>query len=829
MNRNLEHIMNSSGSRIAFIALLAGLITLVLSGLVLADKVTGPLIRNYSGDGYATHYSHTGYGGYANITNISDLSSLQLAPGMVVSLTSSNNWFLRTFDNSAWVPLHMMTNDVQGYLGSWSNLVAPKASPTFTGKVTLGSSGLGFSDGSTQTTAANGSPYRLTVSGTNITLTASAIRWEDGQISTVSSQTVGLWVEAGRSSYTNFIGIDLYTLGLVNYPRRLDEATKWIATIVTDSTGTNVTSINYLTGSSDAPPSKLQGVKNLMSLGNVPMLFVAIGDSISGPFPGYTTNWLQGLFTQSSWSPDYISHSATWTAKNYAVGTQTPFMGLASVGRSIPLNNSASSSGNLAMTQPLSAEIALAGKHGMSPAVEENPNVAIVGYYNNTGTSTDKAPMTERIVQTFRLRGIPVILHCTEPGLGSALTNYWDHFSEGPQLAEIARHHGATFLDTQSRCIFTVTLGGSTPNAFFADAGSNALHPNDTGHLYWVKWIRAALNGNIQRREEVPGQWQMTSLSSDANSQIAYPFAFEFQPPVPAGSPAAYATNNAYTSISSFNSANPAQYIGGVANSTGGFYCQNGSALLFYHPLALSFNLLVDGNFTNFSADIKVGSTTIKSISRSGVSSRPHLVEVLSVADMRGIASGVYNHGKPDYAENLGIQVNITAGTPVIFGAEWGVPQYYDVPINSLNYIGTGWDTTDKIGDANSYYYIRGTDTSGDGVKFSFRGRGAQLLLQSGTAAGQIQAWVDGVQITTLNGVSWTTFYDQYVGATRGLQLNIFPNAPASGDFNGWGHRTHTITVKYTGNNNASVVAATSTKRRLAVMGARVIGDTTTR
>jgi hypothetical protein len=37
------------------------------------------------------------------------------------------------------------------------------------------------------------------------------------------------------------------------------------------------------------------------------------------------------------------------------------------------------------------------------------------------------------------------------------------------------------------------------------------------------------------------------------------------------------------------------------------------------------------------------------------------------------------------------------------------------------------------------------------------------------------------------------------------------------------------LTVKYTGTNNGSAVAATSTKRRLAVMAARVINDTTTR
>ena len=815
--------------RILTLAVLAGFLALALSTVALADKVTGPLIRNYVGDGYATHYSHTGYGGYANITNISDLSSLQLAPGMVVSLTSSNNWFLRTFDNSAWIQLWWPTNDVQGFLGAWSNTVAPKASPTFTGTATMGSGGLRFNDGSSQTTAATGSPYRLTFSGTNATLTASSIRWADGTSSTVASQTVGLWVESGRSSYTNYFGIDLYTLALVNYPRPYDMGTKWIAAVVTDSTGTNVNSLTYLSDTKDAPPSYLEGVKNLISLGNVPMLFVAIGDSISGPYPNYTTNWFQGLFTQSSWSPDYITHSATYTANNYAVGTQTPWMGLASVGRSIPIHNNTATSGNLCFNEPLNAEIASRGNHGMSPAIEANPNVAFVGYYNHPGVLADKIPLTERIVQTFRLRGIPVILHCDEPGLGSAQTNYWDHFNEGPQLFQVARHHGATFIDTQSRCIFAVTLGGTTANAFFADAGSNALHPNDAGQLLWIKWMRAALNGQVQARQEVPGQWQMTSLPSDANSQIAFPFAMEFQPPINTGSPVAYPTNNSYNNIASFNYANPAQYIGGVANSSGGYFCQSGSQLVFAHPLGLSFALLVDASTTNWTADIKIGATTIKSITYQGQGSRSSIKEVLSVSEMRAISSSVYNHGKPDYAENLSFQVAFTSGTGVIFGAEWGVPQYYDIPINTLNYIGTGWDTTDKVGDGNSYYYIRGTDTSGDMVKFVFRGMAAQLVLQSSTSAGQVQAWIDGVQITTLNGQSWNTFYDQYVGATRSLQLNIMPNPPRSGDINGWGHRTHTVTVKYTGNNNASVTAATSTKRRLAVMAARVIGDTTTR
>ena len=823
--------MNISRIRLTILALMAGLLAILFSSVVLGDKVTGPLIRNYVGDGYATHYSHTGYGGYANVTNISDLSSLQLAPGMVVSLVSSNNWFMRTFDNSAWISLYWPTNDVQGFLGAWSNTVALKASPTFTGKVTLGSSGVQFSDGSIQTTASSGSPYRLTQSGTNVTLSASTIRWEDGQISTVSSQSVGLWVEAGRSSYTNFIGIDLYTLGLVNYPRRLDQGTKWIASIVTDSTGTNITALNYLTGSQDAPPSRLQGVKNLMALGNVPMLFVAIGDSISGPYPSYTTNWFQALFTQSSWSPDYPTHSATWTAENYAVGTQTPFMGLASVGRSIPINNAASSSGNLAMTQPLNAEIALRGNHGMSPAVEKNPNVAFVGYYNYPQVNNnDRFPLIERIVQTYRLRSIPVILHCDEPGLGSAGTNYWDHFVDGPQLAAIADQHGATFIDTQSRCIFTVTIGGSSVAAFFADAGSNALHPGDVGHLYWVKWMRAALNGNVQRREEIPGQWTMTSLPSNTSSQIAYPFAFEFQPPAASGSPAPTTVANSYTTINSFNSANPAQYIGGVANASGGWSGSAGSAYLFYHPLALSFNLLVDGTQT-FTNVVSIGGTAIKTNIFTSVGSRPAISEQLTVADMRAISSGNYNHGKPDFAENTTFTVTITGGTPVIFGAEWGVPQYYDVPLSSLTYIGTGWDTADKLGDANNYYRIRGTDTANDAVKFTFRGAGAQLMLQTSISSGYLVAYLDGVQLTTLNGVSWNSYYDTYVGATRGLQINVMPNGPRTGDINGWGHRVHTLTVQYNGSQNATATSngVTGTKRRLAVMGARVIGDTTTR
>lgn len=705
---------------------------------------------------------------------------------------------------------------------------APLASPTFTGTVTTGSGGLAFADGTSQTTAASASPYRLTFSGTNATLAASSIRWADGSSSAVSSQTVGLWVEAGRSSYTNFFGIDLYTLALVNYPRALDECTKWVARVVTDSTGTNVTSVTYLSDTKDAPPSKLQGVKNLISLGNIPMLFVAIGDSISGPYQTSTTNWFQGLFTQSSWSSDYITHSATWTANNYAVGTQSPLMGLSSIGRSIPAPATAPASGNLAFNQPLNAEISYLGNHGMSPALENNPNVAIVGYYNLTPDNSDFVPMQERIVQTFRLRGIPVILHCTEPGLGAALTNYWDHFSYGYQLAEVARHQGATFIDTQSRCIFTVTQL-TTPAGFFADAGSNALHPNDAGHLYWIKWLRAALNGNIQRREDVAGQWQMTSLPSNTSSQIAYPFAMEFQPPYPSSSPLPYQTNNVYTSIASFNSANPAQYIGLVGNTTGGWYCQSNSVLSFSHPLALGLCLLHDGANATWTYNLKIGATSIKTGTVGGVGSRPAIAQILTPAEMRAIASGNYNHGKADFADNISFNLYITGGTPVIYGAEWSVPQYYDVPISSLNYIGTGWDTTDKVGDAASYYYIRGTDTSGDTVKFTFRGAGAQLVLQSGTAAGQIQAWLDGLQITTLNGVSWSSYYDQYIGATRCLQLNVVPNAPRTSDINNWGHRTHTLTVKYTGNNNASAVTVTSTKRRLAVIAARVIGDTTTR
>lgn len=667
-------------------------------------------------------------------------------------------------------------------------------------------------------------PYPYSYSGSNITVGPSIITWADGQISTVPQATVFL-----LPSFTNYIGVDLFTQAIVNYARGTDMGTKFVLQVVT-GTNASPTAITVLANDTFAPSTYLQGAKDKILGGNLNVTVEAIGDSISGPYVGgYVTNWFQALFTQSTWATNaYIAHNGTWSAYNYAVGTQTPLMGLTTIGSSVPGLNFNGTSGNLGIVQALYPETATLGTYNSSPAIDGGIDLAIVGYYNDVTylNSQYKMAYLEAIVRRLRLRGIPVIVHCTEPQLGTSGTNYWDHWTDGIKCRQIADQHGAMFLDTQSRAIWYVLNYGNS--SFYVDSVN--LHPNDNGQLQWATWMRAILCPGRQRSIDRSGQWHMSQSPTNTYGSFAFPFSHDYQQTYQlSGSPVPTYTNNAYTGVglSSFNSANPAVYVGKLPSSSA-VYMTNGGICNFSHPCALTFNLLIDGVLaaSPFTFDIKIGSTTIKSITVSGsLGARPAVIECLTVEDMRAISSSVYNYGKADFFDAIAIGVNCTGGAANILGGIWGVPAYRDIPLNELDFQGT-WSRS-SLDTGNSNGILIGTDTSGDNVRMTFRGAGAQLLLQGGTKAGFYSVRLDGVLQTVISGTTKSNgAFDGYIGANRYIPINLFPNATPSTNAMAWGNIPHTVLVTYLGTNNASAVSATATGRRLGVAGARVFNST---
>lgn len=691
-----------------------------------------------------------------------------------------------------------------GDLGTASN---PWRSNYLAGGLVLGAGApVVFGDGSLQSTASQPT-YRLTPTGLSLALAPCQLRWADGSLTSIPAQSIPLLPNA-----TNQVGLDLFDLTLHNYPRALDMGTKWLAQVVTDANG--VISQLPLATDADVPPHRFEGIKQKLLDGGQPVAVAILGDSISGPYPGYTTNWVDVLFNQPGWLPvAYLPRTAIWSVTNYSVGTQTPMMGMCLIGNSVVAAQVATS-GNLGYVSTIYGD--LAGTGGGSPVLETQPDLVIIGYYNNS--TYYKLPYIERLVQRARARGSAVILHATE---ANQAVGWNDRQPEGPVLRNIADQHGAMFLDTWARAYEARNLRG----VVFSPPGDQ-LHPNDSGHLLWAAWMRAVLPTNRQRSERINASPILTSLPGAASpaAQLAFPFGMDMEFQFPASG--SYATNIAYSNPAFFNSANPAIVVGNRPVANGAVALPVGASAVFAHPHALTFSLLVDG-FANspngFSYSISVGSTTVATGSFGNVGPRPAVVEILSVEQMRALPASLYNYGKADAFENLSLAVNITAGMCVLYGGVWGVPARREVALSTLSYSGSGWDLTEKPGD-NASTLIRGTDTPGDAVRFSFAGAGAQLLLQGGTGAGKVRIYLDGTPVGTVNGVPLNPYYDLFIGANRFAPINLFPSGGVPGNVNFFSSAVHTVKVLYDGSTNAAAIAPTATKRRLAVCGATIFG-----
>jgi len=117
---------------------LAWVAAVVAVGLIaLGGKQPGPLLRWNINDRYPLVYSYDMWGGLQNVGSITQISPYEMAPGMIAAQSSSNSFMQLDWNGSTWYRVWFPTNDVQGYLGAWTNTVAPIASPTFTGTVTL--------------------------------------------------------------------------------------------------------------------------------------------------------------------------------------------------------------------------------------------------------------------------------------------------------------------------------------------------------------------------------------------------------------------------------------------------------------------------------------------------------------------------------------------------------------------------------------------------------------------------------------------------------------------------------------------------------------------
>lgn len=665
------------------------------------------------------------------------------------------------------------------------------------------------------------SPYVVTTSGLTATVGGGVIIWADGTSSTVASQSIGLIANS-----TNYLGIDLFDLSIHNYARALDMGTKFVAAVITGSSG--VTSFQYLAQNANAPPHRFEAIKQKLLAGNQMVKVSIFGDSISLPYPTYTTNWWQALFTQSTWaSSSYLPHTATWYVTNYAVGTQSPIMAMAMIGSEVEspvAGGGATLGGNFGYADPYYSDNVSGGAALISPAIETQPDLVIAGFYNQV---PNFMAWLERLVQRSRATGAAVILWGTSADFGTSNT---DHINNGPTERLIADQHGAMYLDTWARNYEYHILLGNTPT-MNADTG---LHPNDLGHQLYAKWFRSVLTAHAQTPERIMASPIMVALPNGTYSQFGWPWNMDLEF-VLLGSGTS-ATSITYNNVNTANGANPAIIVGQRNTSTGAYSCPAGSSLNWTHPCAQSIAVIADGNTGTWTWTLSMGGTTVSTGTGGGQGPRAAINELASVDVLRAVGAGAYNHGVSDYFVNAGFKLTINTGTAIIYGIAIGTPAKRSVPIHQLEYVGGGWDITNTFGAnwqnsgatgtfvLNTAIPARATDVVGDYVKFNFHGSGAQILLESGIGGGRVQVYFDGKLVNTINTQTTSSYLETYLAASRFIPINLF--APTSGDNNFFGSAQHTVKiVLITGTSSPNTPSPTTGYRRFKVVGASVFGS----
>ena len=770
----------------------------------------------------------------SDTVNQSNISSSIGSPYQSKTLFSDgvSNW---TVDESALTKGYNLS-DLTAPSVALANLGgAPIISPNFTGTVTLPSgttlAAPTISGGVTIAGVVNStnlsatyapiSPYVVTSTGLTATVGGGVIIWADGTSSSVASQSIALIANS-----TNYLGIDLFDLSLHNYIRALDMGTKFVAAVVTGSSG--VTSVQYLAPNANAPNHRFEAIKQKMLAGNQMVKVSIFGDSISLPYPTYTTNWWQALFTQPTWaSSSYLTHTATWYATNYSVGTQSPIMAMAMIGSEVEspvAGGGATLGGNFGYADPYYSDNVSGGAALISPAIETQPDLVIAGFYNQV---PNFMTWLERLVQRSRATGTAVILWGTSADFGTSNT---DHINNGPTERLIADQHGAMYVDTWARNYEYHVLLGNSPT-MNADTG---LHPNDLGNQLYAKWFRSVLTARAQTPERIMASPIMVTLPNGTYSQFGWPWNMDLEF-VLTGSGTS-ATSITYNNVNTANGANPAIIVGQRNTSTGAYSCPAGSSLNWSHPCAQSIAVIADGNTGTWTWTLSMGGTTVSTGTGGGQGPRAAINELASVDVLRAVGAGAYNHGPSDYFVNAGFKLTINTGTATIYGVAIGTPARRSVPIHQLEYVGGGWDITNTFGanwqnsgatgtfTLNTAIPARATDNVGDYVKFNFQGAGAQMLIESGIGGGRVQVYFDGKLVNTINTQTTSSYLETYLTASRFIPVNLF--APTSGDNNFFGSAQHSVkVVLISGTSSPYAGSPTVGYRRLKVVGFNIFGS----
>ena len=773
-------------------------------------------------------------------------------------ISDVNNW-LNTLSNN------VVTNNAAIY--------ATIASPTFTGVVT--STNLA----STYAPLTNTGPYQYTISGTNITVPASVIRWADGNLTPTVATTNWCF-----NNSTNWVGIDLWDFKAHVYLYNNDGATKWIARIVT-SNGVVVLNTPLAT-TIDAPPSAINDAKNTvggLGIGYPYNNYIApkqkvilLGDSQSGAYylsyggvaanDGTLTNWFASLW-DTNWFPStFITNSngaLNVQTFNLGVGSEAQKMASLCIGTGMVGAQPGNPYGGFSYTFPFSADLE-SGQYRPEAMLSPAPNLVLITFHNY---DAEALRIWENVVRQLRKKNIPVILMPGYPGNNSTGTNWTEGaYPYIPGIRLIADQYGCLFLDSFSRCIEDLWQGGYAVTNWYADVA--ATHAAPTGHGRIAAYVRSALNNYQQApisSPQLPNRPLFAYKFGSYDSGQPF-FHTEFTPVFNgSGCSAASATTNVGTFPTGFANFSPLEFL---HNSTAGLTATTGNQIIVSHRMSMAEFLLCDVS-TNTACTFSVtqnGTTfttnTIDSSWAGLYGTGTNTGQYMKLYEfgtssaggtawggfntlrstLSGYSGGQYYMGQPSEFSMPAYRITILSGTMNVYGAAHFVPNYEEVPLmdgrftfgntNSPTTSTTGWDTMAETYSSGKFYR-RGTDTLGDYVLFTFKGPWAVVWLEAGSFAGRVAIYFDGrAAPSVLNSSSASGTYPNYwwdlYQATDHFVWPVYYTPTGFGtpnrDMTGGTDQTHTIKIVYTDKNPSAGASpsVTTATRRLSFIGASV-------
>ena len=562
------------------------------------------------------------------------------------------------------------------------------------------------------------------------------------------------------------------------------------------------------------PASTIERTKAKLRNGE-PVAVLLLGTSLINYGATAANKWRNLLFdTGSSATGFNVQGAANVTQLVYSMGGTGPELSWAMLAR--PIGQLASTV--ISDTRGLGIKAGPAAMQNLTikTAIPENwltthPDLVIIDGYN--ATTTYRLGYIEAQLRMLRRAGADVIILGTGPNTSDATFRY----SDGTILKAICENNGFAFCDLNAFQRSALEAGDTT---LWADG----VHPSDAGHQVYAARLRDLLNDYQQAPAPVfMGRSPAYRQEIGTSYRNRMPEIAEI---LVTSARTNGATGQACLASSQAATVNPLIAMGIYTSSTSITVLNPTEWMVFGHPLALSYSVLLElnpGDNLDISVYREGGVTLIKNVTKTvGVGvwdKQPWCQELLTIDETINTKSADTQQNWWGYTGspfgNSALRVTNTHGTADlrVIGAVVQTLRHREVDHGEWIRGATGTWALENCYWTTDAFKMLYCDTTNATLTLSYFGRGICLVFQGGNSCGQISVTHNGDVDTK----------DLYAAASAAFQYYLA--APqveaASGDWE-QDPRWHSVKITLTGV-NGSAVASASGLRRCALVGAYII------